>query len=69
MIEAMKKLIKKVTRKSRVKAALSSPEGRLEMMKAGYKKFSPDLTERERKAMKKEIKQLERNIKRHNRRV
>ncbi|NQZ53239.1 MAG: hypothetical protein HRT93_03185 [Piscirickettsiaceae bacterium] len=67
MLEQLRKMYKQFTRKSRVRKALSTPQGRLDILKAGYKKFSSELTERERKQMRKDIKKLEREIRRDNR--
>jgi hypothetical protein len=48
----------------RVAEVAVNPEHRLEFLRAGYRKFSPTLTGRERAKMKKEIKRLERTLKR-----
>lgn len=49
--------------KKSLKRIRSNPRDQLDMLTAGYKKFSAELSERERSAMKKKIKQLERALK------
>lgn len=63
MIKAVKDAYKKHKKKKAVAKITGSPHDRLEMMKAGYKKFTTTMTERERAKMKKEIKKLERAVK------
>lgn len=63
MIKKLINAYKENRKKKRLRRALSNPSDRLELMRAGYKKFSAELSERERARMKKEIKSLERAVK------
>lgn len=64
MFKYLMEKIKENIRNKKLEAIQKSPKDRLELMKAGYKKFGSEMSERQRIKLKKEIKLLERSIKR-----
>jgi len=55
MFELLKEKWKTWRQKVRVRKVMSDPVQRLQLLEAGYKKFSVNLSETERRKMKKEM--------------
>jgi len=48
--------------KIKIASAISDPQERLKLLEAAYRKFSVDLTQNERRLLKKEMKKLKKQI-------
>jgi hypothetical protein len=62
LIEAIFNRKRMEAKRARIDKVLNDPQQRLRLLEQAYKKFSADLTDHERKKMKKEMKKLKKKI-------